>query len=49
MGLNQKALARHFSDGNWIINQKSGFMVASSLTYTNKRTKKIMESTSDHF
>ena len=28
------ALARHFSDGNWIINQKSGFMVASSLTYT---------------
>ena len=28
------------SDGNWIINQKSGFMVASSLTYTNKRTKK---------
>ena len=34
------ALARHFSDGNWIINQKSGFMVASSLTYTNKRTKK---------
>lgn len=34
------ALARHFSDGNWIVNQKSGFMVASSLTYTNKRTKK---------
>ena len=22
------ALARHFSDGNWIINQKTGFMVA---------------------
>ena len=34
------ALAHHFSDGNWIINQKNGFMVASSLTHTNKRTKK---------
>ena len=34
------ALAHHFSDGNWIINQKTGFMVAPSLTYTNKRTKK---------
>ena len=34
------ALARHFSDGYWIINQKSGFMDASSMTYTNKRTKK---------
>lgn len=33
-------LARHFSDGNWIINQKTGLMGASSLTYTNKRTKK---------
>ena len=29
-----------FSDGNWIINQKTGFMIAPSLTYTNKRTKK---------
>ena len=28
------------SDGNWIINQKAGFMIAPSLTYTNKRTKK---------
>ena len=34
------ALAHHFSDGNWIINQKGGFMIAPSLTYTNKRTKK---------
>ena len=34
------ALARHFSDGNWIINQKSGFMVDPSLTYINKRSKK---------
>lgn len=34
------ALAHHFSDGNWIINQKTGFMIAPSLTYTNKRTKK---------
>ena len=34
------ALARHFFDGNWIINQKTGFMIAPSLTYTNKRTKK---------
>ena len=34
------ALARHFSDSNWIINQKTGFMIAPSLTYTNKRTKK---------
>ena len=34
------ALAHHFSDGNWIINQKAGFMIAPSLTYTNKRTKK---------
>lgn len=33
-------LERHFSDRNWIINQKTGFMVASSLSYTNKRTKK---------
>ena len=35
------ALAHHFSDGNWIINQKNGFMVASSLTHTNKRTKQV--------
>ena len=34
------ALAHHFSDGNWIISQKVGFMVDSSLTYINKRTKK---------
>ena len=34
------ALAHHFSDGNWIINQKTGFMIAPSLTYTNKRKKK---------
>lgn len=34
------ALSRHFSDGNWIINQKAGFMVDSSLTYINKRSKK---------
>lgn len=39
------ALACHFSDGIWIINQKSGFMVASSLTYTNKRTKKKLPMT----
>lgn len=36
------ALARHFSDGNWIINQKTGFMSAPSLTYTNKKTKKTV-------
>lgn len=34
------ALARHFSDGTWIINQKTGFMVDPSLTYINKRSKK---------
>ncbi len=28
------ALAHHFSDGSWIINQKNGFMVASSLRRT---------------
>ena len=33
------ALAKYFSDGYWIINQKSGFMIDSSLTYRNKRTK----------
>lgn len=36
------ALARHFSDGSWIINQKMGFMVAPTLTYLNKRTKRMV-------
>lgn len=36
------ALARHFSDGAWIINQKTGFMVAPSLTYQDKRTRKMV-------
>lgn len=36
------ALARHFSDGSWIINQKTGFMVAPSLTYMDKRTKRMV-------
>lgn len=34
------ALTKHFSDPSWIINQKSGFMVAPSLTYVDPRTKK---------
>ena len=36
------ALARYFSDGAWIINQKTGFMVAPSLTYRDKRTKRMV-------
>lgn len=34
------ALAGHFSDGCWIINQKTGFMAASSLTHINKKSGK---------
>lgn len=36
------ALAHHFSDGDWIINQKTGFMSDPSLTYINKKTKKTV-------
>ena len=32
------ALAHHFSDGNWIINQKTGFMIAPSLMATDNDT-----------
>lgn len=31
-------LAAYFTDPDWIINQKAGFMVASSLTYVHRRT-----------
>ena len=31
-------LTAHFSDSDWIINQKNGFMVDPSLTHTDKRT-----------
>ncbi len=33
-------LTNHFSDPDWIINQKTGFMSHSSLTYYDKLTKK---------
>lgn len=33
-------LTAHFSDPDWIINQKNGFMVDPSLTHTDKRTEK---------
>lgn len=34
-------LSSHFSDPNWIINQKSGFMSAASLQYVYKKTGAI--------
>ncbi len=34
------ALARHFSDGSWIVNQKSGFMSAPSLVHIDKKSGK---------
>lgn len=34
------ALAGHFSDGSWIINQKTGFMSAPSLVHVNKKSGK---------
>ena len=33
-------LTSHFSDPDWIINQKSGFMTDPSLTYIHKRTSR---------
>lgn len=33
-------LTAHFSDSDWIINQKNGFMINPSLTHTDKRTGK---------
>ena len=36
------ALASHFSDVQWLINQKAGFMSDSSLTHVNKKTGKII-------
>ncbi|GHT80660.1 hypothetical protein FACS189467_3360 [Bacteroidia bacterium] len=33
-------LADYFTDPDWILNQKTGFMVAPSLTFVNKRTGK---------
>lgn len=39
------AIARHFSDGSWIISQQAGFMSAPSLTHINKKTgKKVVNS-----
>jgi len=35
-------LASHFVDPDWIINQKSGFMIDASLTYRNKRTGRMI-------
>lgn len=39
-GINDQ-LTSFFADPDWIINQKNGFMVDSSLTYTYKRTGKV--------
>jgi hypothetical protein len=33
-------LTTHFADADWIINQKSGFMVDPSLQYVHKRTRR---------
>lgn len=38
-GINDQ-LTSFFSDPDWIINQKTGFMIAPSLTHVNKRTNK---------
>lgn len=35
------ALANHFNDVQWLINQKTGFMSAPSLTHINKKTGKV--------
>ena len=35
------ALAHHFNDVQWLVNQKSGFMSDSSLTHTVKKTGKV--------
>ena len=39
-GINDQ-LTSCFSDPNWIINQKTGFMVSPTLTYTNKKTRQV--------
>ena len=36
------ALANHFGDVQWLINQKTGFMSAPSLTHANKKTGKVI-------
>lgn len=36
------ALASHFGDVQWLINQKTGFMSDPSLTHTVKKTKKVI-------
>lgn len=36
------ALANHFGDVQWLINQKTGFMAAPSLTHINKKTGKVI-------
>lgn len=36
------ALASHFNDVQWLINQKTGFMSDPSLTHTVKKTGKVM-------
>ena len=36
------ALAAHFNDVQWLINQKTGFMSDPSLTHTVKKTGKVM-------
>ena len=35
------AIANHFGDVQWLINQKTGFMSSPSLTHVNKKTGKI--------
>ena len=35
------ALAAHFNDVQWLINQKTGFMSDPSLTHTVKKTGKV--------
>lgn len=39
-------ITKLFSDNNWLINQQTGFMVHSSLTYTDRRTNNIKQ---NHF
>ena len=39
-GINDQ-LTSYFSDPNWIINQKTGFMIDPLLTHTNKRSGKV--------
>ena len=39
-GINHE-LTVYFGDPNWVVNQKTGFMIHPALTFTNKRTGKV--------